>query len=269
MALEAKKQPRLRTFEDVFHRMRWDDKYAMEDMTLGYDDRLVGSMEMPLIDFIPVAEGGDMPMHRVWYIRCEDLVLWDRKRKLDLVFSSGLTPVILAAGNGLLGDESTAHRIQEAKANAQKLEEEKEHALEVQLHAQRHAAARAAGALPCPASVIKKNPAVKDEGDEGDEQVRPSLILALFRVCDADGDGFLSMDEMHAFAKETGFDGSNEEWTEEFRNLCSEHSANEFLGVDIILFERLVNDVSESGCHCTDDELRQMAADMQIPAGIT
>lgn len=263
--MEAKRQPKLRTFEDVFNRMRWDDKYVMEDMTMGYDDRLLGAMEMPLHDFVPVAEGGDLPMHRVWYIRDRDKVLWDRRRKLDLVFNSGLTPAILAAGSGST-DEETARRINQSMQNLQMLEEQRQHNLDVQLHAQRHAAARAAGTLPRPPPTIKGSIEIEHKesgcGDSHLGLLRQNLISALFGVCDVDGDCFLSMDEMRMFANLTGFDGSDQEWRNEFTSLCSEHSANGCLGIDVALFEKLVNDESECGCYCTDDELQEFAAEV-------
>lgn len=264
--MDSKKQPRLRTFEDVFHRMRWDDKYTMDDMTMGYEDRLLGAMEMPLCDFVPIAEGGELPMHRVWYIRCAADVLWDRRRKLDLIFSSGLTSVILAAGAGALADEETAQRINEALANLEMLGEQRQHTLDVQSHIQRHAAARAAGTLPCQQESVSKShasPILEMSSDTCGTSARRVLTSALFRVCDVDGDGFLSMDEMRVFANSTGFDGDEEEWAEEFRLICSEHCVKAEVGLDVSLFEMLVNDASESGCHCTDQELQEIAADLR------
>merc|ERR1712232_1494699 len=99
--------------------------------------------------------GGELPMHRVWYVRCGNDVLWDRRRRLDVIFGSGLTPMILAAGQGA-ADEETTRRINDALANVQRIQEEQQHNLEVRLHAQRHAAARLAGTLPGPERIVKK-----------------------------------------------------------------------------------------------------------------
>lgn len=261
--MEAKKQPRLRTFEDVFHRIRWDDEYDLDAMTIGYDDRLLGAMEMPLHEFTPVAEGGDLPMHRIWYVRCGNRVLWDRRRKMDLVFGSGMTAKILAAGQGALTDEETAQRIDEAMANVQRVEEERQHNLEVKLHAQRHAEARRAGTLPCPSRAVKHSVDAERvaPGELCDTPARGKLILEAFRACDADGNGWLSTGEMRAFARWTGFDGSDEEWAEEYRLLCSEHGADEAVGIDVAVFRTLANDASDSGCHCTNEELQEIAVE--------
>merc|ERR1719456_1639119 len=127
----------------------------MGEIIIGYEDRMLGAMEMPLQNFVPVVEGGDLPMHRVWYVRSPDGILWDRRRKLDLVFGSGMTSVIVAAGAQALLDEETARRINESMATAQIIEEERQHKLDVQSHARRHAEARAAGTLPRPGHIIK------------------------------------------------------------------------------------------------------------------
>lgn len=260
--MEHKKQPRLRTFEDVFHRMRWDDQYAEQDLTIGYEDRLLGAMEMTLHDFIPVAEGGDLPMHRIWYVRSGDAVLWDRRRKLDLVFGSGLTAAILSTGNKEISGAETAQRIDRAAANLQKIKEDQQHQLDVQLHAQRHAAARAAGCLPCPTQVVGRcaDPAKLEACANlaRANLTRQKLISDLFNACDADEDGFLDIDEMHVFALQVGFAGNDAEWVEEFADLCVEYFADTQCGLDYSVFEKLVNDDSDCGCHCTDHELQQI-----------
>jgi uncharacterized protein (UPF0248 family) len=285
--MESKRQPKLRTFEDVFHRIRWDDKYNMLVMRMGYDDRLLGAMEMPLSQFVPVVEGGELPMHRVWYVRSGRDVLWDRRRKLDLVFGSGSTPAILAAGQES-ADEETTRRIEEAVANVQRVEEEQQHNLEVRLHAQRHAARRLAGMLPGPSCIVKKTPentlahgyaevCLEPRRPESDKikqtpqkiqnhdglcqtVMRSKLILGAFRACDVDGDGCLSVREMQLFATRTGFDGNNEEWAVEYASLCSDMNVET---ISFSVFENLVNDATDRGCHCTDDELRTMLVSLR------
>jgi len=65
----AQKKRSLRTSEDVLSRLKWDDKYDINDYILGYEDRIVGPMEMDCGSFVPIAQGGDLPYHRIWYIR--------------------------------------------------------------------------------------------------------------------------------------------------------------------------------------------------------
>jgi len=87
---------------------------------------------------------------------------------------------------------------------------------------------------------------------------REDLINAAFRACDADGDGFLTEWEMYDFSKHTGFDGSDAEWSKEYVLLCRENDRNPSVGVEPYLFSKLVNDQSDNGCYCTDDELKEM-----------
>eukprot|EP00425_Heterocapsa_triquetra_P010259 CAMPEP_0195125380 /NCGR_PEP_ID=MMETSP0448-20130528/132876_1 /TAXON_ID=66468 /ORGANISM="Heterocapsa triquestra, Strain CCMP 448" /LENGTH=78 /DNA_ID=CAMNT_0040163011 /DNA_START=14 /DNA_END=247 /DNA_ORIENTATION=- len=77
-------------------------------------------------------------------------------------------------------------------------------------------------------------------------------------MCDGDGDGVLKEEEMRTFAELTGFDGSREAWAEEYVMLCSESGVNPALGIGQDLFVRLLNDESEMGQYCTDEELREM-----------
>jgi len=86
---------------------------------------------------------------------------------------------------------------------------------------------------------------------------RGELIQAVFRLCDGDADNHLCEREMRSFATFVGFDGTAEEWAEEFRLLCADGGLDPEAGVDLRLFSRLVEDSSEKGCFCSDDELRE------------
>lgn len=234
--MAAAKRHKLRPFDDIFHRMRWDETYSTDDdLIIGYEDRVQGSMEMQLQSFTPVSEGGELPMHRVWYVRSGNKVLWDRSCKLDLVFGSGLTSQICTGNEEPSIHAETARRIDEAKANLERLEMEKQHRIDVQ----RHAAAQKFGSR--------------------DALRRRSLLVAAFRTCDADKDGFLNFDEMLVFARYTGFKGHDAEWAREFEQLCVEVGSIPASGIDMSTFEELVNDPSDSGCYCSDAELEQLA----------
>ena len=112
---------KLRTSEDVLHRLQWDASYDLAAVRLGYDDRIVGPMEMPAAKFRPVSEGGDLPYHRISYFRTADRLLWDRLARLDRVFGSGdterveRTPALL---------EPTRRNVAPACANVQQALEE-------------------------------------------------------------------------------------------------------------------------------------------------
>lgn len=97
-------------------------------------------------------------------------------------------------------------------------------------------------------------------------RTRSELVLAVFAVCDIDGDGRLKSSEMFAFAVQTGFEGDEAEWANEFELLCVESGADAKTGLDRANFIQLVDDESENGCYCTDEELRNMLKDLPAPA---
>jgi len=86
---------------------------------------------------------------------------------------------------------------------------------------------------------------------------RDDLINAVFRSLDEDEDGQLNEQEMRAFAGRIGFEGSEEEWSGEFRTICPDAG-----GVSPELFQQLANDTSDDGCYCTTDELRTILRDL-------
>lgn len=84
-------QPRqgLRQSSEVYQRIRWDPRLRPGEFVIGYDTRFGGMQEIPLLAFEP---GGDIPWHRVFYIRRGDVKVWDRRARLDRIFGSGDTP---------------------------------------------------------------------------------------------------------------------------------------------------------------------------------
>ncbi|CAK0826777.1 unnamed protein product, partial [Prorocentrum cordatum] len=99
---------------------------------------------------------------------------------------------------------------------------------------------------------------VPPRGGAPQQTEREAMVREVFRLCDLDGDGFLAQAEMCAFARETGFDGSDQDWQEEYGALCEEHGQDPAVGVPVELLARLVDDDSDNGCHCTDSELKEM-----------
>lgn len=85
---------------------------------------------------------------------------------------------------------------------------------------------------------------------------RAPLIKAIFIALDLDADGLLCCDELRHFAEMSGFDGSDEEWGTEFRLLSEEWNTESSGGIDQAVFAEMVNEKSNSGCYCTDQELQ-------------
>eukprot|EP00397_Hematodinium_sp_SG-2012_P006117 GEMP01006145.1.p1 GENE.GEMP01006145.1~~GEMP01006145.1.p1 ORF type:complete len:982 (+),score=249.94 GEMP01006145.1:41-2986(+) len=143
----------LRTSEDVIHRIKWDPDFDIDDIVLGYEDRLVGHMEMPCASFTPISQGGDLPYHRIWYVRERgpqddsnaygerSRILWDRARRIDLVFGSGEIPRLLHNGN-TDAEEATRTRIKKAVQNMQRIAAEQAHLEEIAAEKARRKAAQ-------------------------------------------------------------------------------------------------------------------------------
>jgi len=88
-------------------------------------------------------------------------------------------------------------------------------------------------------------------------QHRSEVVETIFSRYDVDGDGHLCSSELRAFAEAAGFDGDDQEWADEYRQLLAVNSGGctEEKGVHRVAFCRLISDVSGEGLYCTDEEL--------------
>ena len=100
----------LRTSHEVMNRLRWDNEmqYRPDQVLVGYEDRIKGPMERLLADFQSISKGGEIPEHRIWYVRLVNTesdsssssshhptagapprdadFLWDRRSRVDRLF---------------------------------------------------------------------------------------------------------------------------------------------------------------------------------------
>ncbi len=67
----------------IYSRILWDDALDKQHFWIGFIDRMSSSgiREKYLLDWNP---DGDIPWHRVVYIRCKEVKVWDRKARIDL-----------------------------------------------------------------------------------------------------------------------------------------------------------------------------------------
>lgn len=84
---------------------------------------------------------------------------------------------------------------------------------------------------------------------------RFQCIRSIFRECDSDHDGRLQLQELRTFAIETGFNDGEEVWGEEYAAICADGGVDPKRGLHEAAFTALVNDKSDAGCYCGDDEL--------------
>jgi hypothetical protein len=95
----------------------------------------------------------------------------------------------------------------------------------------------------------------------GASSSRQALKRRLFQKCDKDRDGFLNKAAMRELAEDVGFEGSEEDWTEEYQLLCAEHHLTAEGGIPENIIMNVLEDKSELGLYCTDQEIRQLLGD--------
>ncbi|WP_432991347.1 RNA repair domain-containing protein [Dactylosporangium sp. CA-233914] len=76
----------LRPVQDVVSRIRYDATLDAARFLVGYTERGAGIRETPLPAFV---SGGDVPWHRVQYVKAGSVTVWDRRSRVDLVFGPG------------------------------------------------------------------------------------------------------------------------------------------------------------------------------------
>merc|ERR1719247_1593559 len=82
----------------------------------------------------------------------------------------------------------------------------------------------AAAARQCEATDTETGAHDVPDAEVPESQLRAELVRALFLALDFDGDGALNEAEMRFFAGQTGFEGTDAEWSDEYRMLCSSYN---------------------------------------------
>ncbi|MEO0967646.1 MAG: poly(A) polymerase [Cyanobacteria bacterium J06639_18] len=75
--------PKMLPIQDVYNRIIWDARLDKRNFIIGFHERNsdTGIQEMHVLQW---SANGDIPWHRIRYIRCKDTIVWDRDRNLDL-----------------------------------------------------------------------------------------------------------------------------------------------------------------------------------------
>lgn len=85
---------KLRPALDVLNRLRHDREYDIDQFIVGYLDRFGGMREKAVSEWEADVSGEEfVPQSRIWYFKRigggKDEVVWDREKKVDMVFGSG------------------------------------------------------------------------------------------------------------------------------------------------------------------------------------
>lgn len=88
---------KLRPATDILNRLRWDPALDASEYIVGYEDRFLGTREMPLGRWKSEATDEEfIPQHRILYFKKrgggggEEVIVWDRAGRVDRVFGSGV-----------------------------------------------------------------------------------------------------------------------------------------------------------------------------------
>ncbi|KAJ5205004.1 uncharacterized protein N7498_005883 [Penicillium cinerascens] len=82
---------KLRPAADIINRITWDEEFKRTDFIIGFVDRFEGQLEINMENWKKESTDEEfIPQHRIIYIKHVDgEVVWDRRRRIDKVFTSG------------------------------------------------------------------------------------------------------------------------------------------------------------------------------------
>jgi len=75
---EEKAGSKFKGSDHVYHRILWDKKFNKEEFSVGYEDRFLGILEIPFVEFNLKT---DIPMHRIKFFKRNGEIVWDRVQK--------------------------------------------------------------------------------------------------------------------------------------------------------------------------------------------
>ena len=87
---------------------------------------------------------------------------------------------------------------------------------------------------------------------------------SVFRALDLMGNGYITSHAMRRFAILNGFEGNLTEWTIDYESLCEEWQCSPQQGISEAVFKQMVNNNSEKGCACSNEELQNILDDLSL-----
>lgn len=74
---------RMRPEREVYHRLQHDSTYDLTAVSIVFEDRFAGLMEVPFDTF----DLCEVPFHRIRQFKQDDRVLWHREARVDNIFN--------------------------------------------------------------------------------------------------------------------------------------------------------------------------------------
>ena len=128
----------------------------------------------------------------------------------------------------------------------------------------RHALLNARGDLQLASKPWSRRSVVQSlRGSDAAGMDRASLIQAIFTILDRAKTGALDAAQVRAYAEQTGFDGTDADWEEQFAAMCEHFGWSQSSGITRSQFNELIEDDDETD----DDELRQALLNLQMQVG--
>lgn len=93
---------------------------------------------------------------------------------------------------------------------------------------------------------------------EAEDKEREDLKRRAFALWDGDGDGKLNCGEMMGLARCLGFEGAEQEWREQYGEICAQWGCQAERGLPKERVMKLLEDQSDAGCYMSTSELRQL-----------
>jgi uncharacterized protein (UPF0248 family) len=105
------------TFDDIFKRIKSDKRISTAHIYIVYFDSALNKfMDKRFAAWKDIQRGGDIPVHRVYFIKYKDIVIWDRKSKectIDSIISerNNLPQRFRILSYNILNNETLCDRI--------------------------------------------------------------------------------------------------------------------------------------------------------------
>lgn len=110
-------------------------------------------------------------------------------------------------------------------------------------------------------------PSVTAQDPRQDSQSRQKIIDDFFKAADSNNSGRLKRNEMWRVAVAFGFppDDPEEEFQEEYEDICQDFKCKQQVGLDLAAFTKLLNDKDSEEWYASDDKLKRLLTEKFKP----
>jgi uncharacterized protein (UPF0248 family) len=66
---------------EIINRIKWDKRFDIASLTIGYIDRFLGVQEANFETY----EETEIPSHRIVYLKMNKIIVWDREKRINTI----------------------------------------------------------------------------------------------------------------------------------------------------------------------------------------